>query len=58
MKFSPTLKIGEDLHHLIRWSVLPLGKLVRIEESIRSPSSPPIARLDARRVSCYPLGFS
>ena len=29
LKFSPTWKVGGELHHLIRWSVSPLGKWVR-----------------------------
>ena len=29
LKFSPTWKVGRNSHHLIRWSVSPLGKRVR-----------------------------
>ena len=28
LKFSPTLLVGGDKHHLIRWSVVTLGVLV------------------------------
>ena len=31
-KFSPTWKVGRNSHHLIRWSVPPLGKRVRGEK--------------------------
>ena len=42
LKFSPTLLVGGDKHHLIRWSVVPLGKLVRTRGSlVRTPPPPP-----------------
>ena len=42
LKFSPTLLVGGDKHHLIRWSIVPLGKLVRTRGSlVRTPPPPP-----------------
>ena len=42
LKFSPILLVGGDKHHLIRWSVVTLGKLVRTRGSlVRTPPPPP-----------------
>ena len=39
LKFSPTLLVGGDKHHLIRWSVVPLGVLVENRRLSRAHSS-------------------
>ena len=52
--FSPTLLVGRELHHFIRWSVVLLGVLVRTEGSLPRtppPPPPPLARLVAPRVA-------
>ena len=53
LKFSPTLLVGRELHHFIRWSVVLLGVLVRTEGSLpRTPPPPPpplLARLVTSR---------
>ena len=48
LKFSPTLLVGRVGHHLIRWSVVILDKLVRTKGSLtRSSSSSAAARTHA-----------
>ena len=51
LKISPTLLVGGDKHHLIRWSVVTLGKLVRTRVSLvrTPPPPPPLARLVTTR---------
>ena len=50
LKFSPTLLVGRELHHFIRWSVVLLGVLVRTEGSLsRTPPPLPLARLVSSR---------
>ena len=47
LKFSPTLLVEGDKHHLIRWSVVILGKLVRTKGSLTRSSSSSAARTHA-----------
>ena len=39
LKFSPTLLVWRVGHHLIRWSVVIVGKLVRTKGSLTRSSS-------------------